>query len=1482
MKKLYTMALWLAALASAPAAMGAPTIYGGVYFSNEWSSGTTFVNKRGVYSFNPTEDSPLTAMTPAGEIAVSITGAYADGIYYWLDGTYSDKTASVGFNKLSTDTWQPAAEARHFQGETKTVAYGMAYDYTTSTMFAASPVIGKDFSICMLRKVNLETGEFTDVAQFDRIFRAICVDAKGQMFGFERESAFPYKVNLYSIDKTTGQSTFVGNTGINSQSTTFSAAYDLTSGKIYYAGTTFTYNEYYEQFFSTIFMEIDPATGTATEARPLHYSEQITSLFFIDNNPVAPAAASDLTFTFNSGDQNQGTVSCVAPTTTYTGEALSGNLSVEFYVDGEKASTKNRQKPGATVSAALNLAGTALHKVSAVVVSGDYRSLPIEIEVYSGEDKPAPVTNIKTELSDNDATITLSWTPAETGAQGGYVNPENLTYKIVRRPDWVTVAEGITETSFTDSPEYNMQMTQYEIYAIGAAGTSEVARTATMTIGKPYGTNPYLQTFDNATAFYTFTTIDVDNDKYGSGDENDGNVWLYDSANKYAIWWLAYGGPRRGANDWIISPTLELSPDNVYRVSFDSWGLSGTLAQMKTRLTLCSGSAATAEAMTNTIIIDEYDGGGIKRSLSKLFIPKEGDCRIGLHAWNTGYDHIVFDNFRVALYGPNTIPGECTDITTTKKDGAINISFKAPATNAKGDEISSLKAIYLYRMDTQALVGKIDNPEPGKEYTIKHADPAYNENFYLLFAENEFGEGLESDFTCDARPDAPKAVENFVAKFAARGAEAELSWNYPADMLGVNGIKLEDGELTFNVYRTVLGHARTQIAAGLTQSTFTDAGLASVIGSRQQADVTYSVEAVTDKATSEMVSYQDVFGTTYELPAYESFPSRTPNYSPWRSANGSMGFWTPADPGYDPRVDAYDNDGGLISFMPSGYGYKGSCDYISPYFNLTGLQQPEVSFYLYFSDIDAMANAKLYVGIIPVVDGVSQDITIVSEPISNYGEPGWQKVTVSLADYADCERAAIVLRGTNNQKGSIHIDKIAIEGNHPDHDARIMSFTGPKNAVMGRDNIYTAAIHNNGQFDAEAALVEFFADDELVSSKTVSIASGETANVEFAFKPAITESESALTLTATVTLAGDANDANNSLSTNVAVLCPALPYVPEITASVQNGNVHLAWNEASVYPATITVRDDFESYSDFAISGFGDWTTVDVDGVMSLPAIGSSMGSFTWQNAGTPQAYIVFNPGKVGITQLATAHSGEKCLVAFVAAQQNDDWLISPLLCGTMQTISFYAKAMYPGNLDEVFEILYSTTGKDTKDFTRIGEPNTIGTTNWRRYSFDIPAGARYFAIRCISNDQFGLMIDDIEYQPAQSSVELWGYNVYRNDERIAEEHGLTTYVDSEADLSETNHYHVSAVYDEGESIFSAKAIVEPTAIDGIGAAAVEVYTAGGQIIVKGATDRHLAVFAADGRTLYSFTASASEHLDVAAGVYVVTVDSTSYKVIVK
>ena len=157
------------------------------------------------------------------------------------------------------------------------------------------------------------------------------------------------------------------------------------------------------------------------------------------------------------------------------------------------------------------------------------------------------------------------------------------------------------------------------------------------------------------------------------------------------------------------------------------------------------------------------------------------------------------------------------------------------------------------------------------------------------------------------------------------------------------------------------------------------------------------------------------------------------------------------------------------------------------------------------------------------------------------------------------------------------------------------------------------------------------------------------------------------------------------------------------------------------------------------------------------------------------------------------------------------------------------------GSYKEDFDVWYSTEDADTASLKKHKlEFVKFTPLAWTRYSYDLPAGAKYFAIHWPSN-LTGIGVDDVTYEGA--ALTLTGYNIYRDGKLLATvPAGTTHYTDNK--LGEDGHiYHVSALYKEGESGWSNAATVV-TGIENVAEqeGPADVYNLSGILVKHNAT----------------------------------------------
>lgn len=447
--------------------------------------------------------------------------------------------------------------------------------------------------------------------------------------------------------------------------------------------------------------------------------------------------------------------------------------------------------------------------------------------------------------------------------------------------------------------------------------------------------------------------------------------------------------------------------------------------------------------------------------------------------------------------------------------------------------------------------------------------------------------------------------------------------------------------------------------------------------------------------------------------------------------------------------------------------------------------------------------------------------------------------------------------------------------------------------------MFISDVRNNGKTavtDNEYKVVLYKNDQELLSEDGIALEYNNTHSFVFELdKALLNESDKEYIYHAEVVFGADQNMADNkSDSIKTTIQKPAFPAVSDLNGLKEDNMVTLSWTEPA-YPKTSQEKfDDFESYTPFIIDNIGDWTVVDIDGGETFAPNGTAEDAYP--NVYGTMAFQIYNPkqvdAEIGNSAAYAPYSGDQYIIAWGTPPQNEpggaapnnDWLISPELSGYGEALSFYAKAVTNSYGTERFQVLYSTTDNQTESFIVLnsGEYEEV-TATWTNFTYQIPFGAKYFAIRYISEDIFGLMIDDIKFE--SPALTLLGYNVYCNGIKLTETPITETYyTDNILTRAANIIYSISAVYDKGESYYSNEYIVtSTTGMDASTDSSINVFSTDRNICIYGAEGYQTSVISLDGKVLLNTTLNKqNENIAVASGVYFVKVGNKTFKVIVK
>lgn len=191
-------------------------------------------------------------------------------------------------------------------------------------------------------------------------------------------------------------------------------------------------------------------------------------------------------------------ISVTAPLSTAAGNATNPPLTLKL-TRGETVIATETMNPGETkdiVDNEITESGTYTYTARFSNTEGEGEAS--EIEIYIGTDTPAaPAEVVLTD--NNDGSGTVSWSAATEGANGGYVDTDNVVYTI-SGTDGI-LKTGVKGTSATISIPSDGAQAKFSV-KVAAAYTDNATTPATASneilSGAPYGL-PYAESFADAT-----------------------------------------------------------------------------------------------------------------------------------------------------------------------------------------------------------------------------------------------------------------------------------------------------------------------------------------------------------------------------------------------------------------------------------------------------------------------------------------------------------------------------------------------------------------------------------------------------------------------------------------------------------------------------------------------------------------------------------------------------------------------------------------------------------------------------------------------------------------------------------------------------------------------------------------------------------------------------------------------------------------------
>lgn len=1410
------------------------------------------------------------------------SGCYYDGKFISIFRNWEKNIVEYAF--YDPETWEPIGNQVNYTFSSPNVfPSDVTYDPTTKRLYGCFlDETGKGFSIgTNFGYIDLtpELENWTEpvkvIKDLGFSMRGMASTADGTIYGIGTDK------KLYTINKVNGSLSEIGEIDFRTDPSEYfmgydSAEIDYETGQIYFF--------YLDDEADTYIVKIDPATAESEMVADFGYfsgglgsCDIFSALFFkqtaarangtpskVTDLVVEPAGtdlAADITFTMPSLDTD--------------GAELNGELTWNIAV-GENVVGTGSGLPGQSVRAHVETGerGLTTFVIYASVLSND--GTPEVKTAFIGND--TPVIGSNPIMATDGKNVQLMWDAATPEHEGGRMAP--VTYRVVRNPDNHIVAEATSDLRISDVIE-SVFKTRYSYTIIPESGgyTGE-GRSSRPFFGGEVFALPHTDDFTDEARFNEYPAIDANGDY---------NTWWIDVKRGAAV----YSSGDTDARDYLCIGPFDMTAGSKYNFEADADGHS-----VPEQIAVYVGTDPKDDATYNTEIISpvSLNPSTGESHLTGSFVPEtSGRYYFGILAMSpAGRKNIYAYNVKVTETGTGSPAAPENLKALASAPDQVTLTCKLPATTLGGDK-ANLTSVVIYR-DNHQIAEVTEGIGDGADFswtdTDKTTDGAHR---YSIAAINAAGTGEQA--TCSGwwGLDRPGKPLNFrVYEDIETPGLIHATWD--AGTTGVHGGYVDPSGIDWTLDWLSLGPA----GSGLTHTGSTcgyDLQLPED-ACRQQDIIAFSLYGTNHAGTSDSdgkVTRSTYTGPALALPLRESWTNFSQKSGIWSgealSDNEGLfeSFWDMCESTQSGLAPQDDDCMYALFTTVDGGGYR----IRSPRMTIGNETNPSLVFYMMRSP-----EAKDFYVEAAVDD---QPMKLFKEIDLSDKEAGkWHRIEIALDALKDAKyfQFGFVGHAVSAASQFCCIDNLSVL-DLKETDLTFINLTGPAKANVNESLSLTATIRNSGSsaIESDSYRIRLLRNGNPACEEDgVTLAPDQETRITFTDTPAVTDPEN-ITFGIEIICETDENPSDNAGgSVDVRVIQNEFPTVKGLKGNTATG-VTLFWDEPSeddILPEAVT--ETFDSYQAFTTSDLGEWTLYDGDGCPTV-VMATVLGVLNYPNIGTPMAWQVIDPTQANIINNAWyPRSGEQMLVSFQACADggrdvmSDDWLISPELYGGPQRISFMACSAMNAYSPEIVDILYSTDGTDRDDFKPVAENVEISynATDWNEMTFDLPEGARHFAIVHKSRGQLALLIDDIRYIPAgarRQALSLIGYNVYRDGVRITSEPVTEpTYVDPDVVKGQKYAYQVSALWDKGESPLSETYTAEAgSGLSTVNGDNIGIRALSGTIRVTGAEGHEIDVYTAAGIRVISATAQATvTDIHVAPGTYIVTAGGKAAKLIVR
>lgn len=1048
---------------------------------------------------------------------------------------------------------------------------------------------------------------------------------------------------------------------------------------------------------------------------------------------------------------------------------------------------------------------------------------------------PAAVDNFNVAAADGVLEATISFN-APTKTIGGQ-NLEDLDGIIVKRDgnvikDLKDVTPGVSYEYVDNADDLTMGNHTYQVIAYNAAGSGAKSEEKTVFLSAVLSVPT---TFDltKKDVFEIFQVIDAnDDEKTWKWSESYGTYYSYSSS-------LA-------ADDYLVSAPVKFEAGKNYRVVVTA---NCADAGYPEAFRVLVGKEATVAGL-NTLIADTtwVATEEAESNEAEFTATEDGTYYVAIQAVSpANMWRLNISSLAIEKGAEPTAPAAVTEFAAVAGEkGAleVNVSFNAPAKAVNGTDLTDNLTINVLR--DGEVVKTFEAAAPGSSLNWKDENVEQSKTYvYQVVASNASGAGLKSDkVSVYVGFDVPADLANLTATDNA--TSIKFAWDKVGEV-GATGGYVNPAAVDYEVWslkivETMFGQSLDYDQLLASETDKDNYVLAENTDEGVQDYKYWAVQPVNVAGVGTPAVASMLVGAPYTLPFFESFTGSAFHYIWDYSSNAGI------------FVSEESSDDDAVALQLTALDEPGTVDIFTGKVSLKNAANPTLLF-----DVKSATVSKI--NVIGSVEGgaftaiqadapVTSEYTTIKVPLNDLKDARFVQLGFR-ADFAnptiediDLETYEYVYTWGN----LLTIDNIRIVDLY-EHDVEV-ALNAPASVVAGSAAKLQVKVSNNAENAANGFTLKLTAGEKEIYNKTFNEALKpfSSIDVEAAFETTVFDEAGDVTLTAEVVYENDLNPDNNADEAVITVKEPTATapsnLVAEQTAEqAEKGEVTLTWT-APAEGAAQEVTEDFTAYENGANETglVGEWTLVNANGKTK----GSLFQDLELANDGLAKAWQVFNPEAYGITNPSfngpNGSLSESYLISGYNLEgqtypDNDDWLISPVLTGIAQEISFDISALDVQYGPSSYEVLASSTDTELTSFTKVAGAE-LTTAGWGKVTAQLPEGTKFFAIRNTTPGDGALCValGNIKYQKGGAKAE--SFNIYVDAATAGNTTEATAIL---KELAAGNHvFAVTAVYANGAESKPVTATLDVTnAINEIlsSGKSFTIYTVDGKLINRQATN---------------------------------------------